>query len=51
LIEMRVCSSCVSREHMCGGDCDCWCTKGSAEEWDELNWATMQAEMAEEENE
>ncbi len=45
-MEMRtVCGSCVTGEHMCGGDCDCMCDFGRSEaEVAELNWTAFQEE-------
>ncbi len=46
MIETRtICGSCVTREHMCGGDCDCVCdTARTFEEIAELNWSTFDEE-------
>ena len=48
---VTVCGSCVTGEHMCGGGCACWCTKPTDEDWDEMNWRTLQYEIEEEERE
>ncbi len=40
-----MCGSCVTGEHMCGGDCDCACDSGrSLTEIADLNWSTLEEE-------